>query len=157
MAKNNKQISKKILFLVFAILLGLYSYKLNASPVHLNQDEMEFSRNAYSIARTGKDITGKTLPLYFWHLDSFWAKPVIEYITAGFFLFLPLNEVTTRLPSVFVGLLSIYLIMVLVYEIFKEKRFSLLAGLVAATTPFIFVQSRILIEYIFTILFVILN
>src|SRR3990167_4246822 len=104
---------KNILLFVLLILVAvfLYSFRLDYVPVHLNQDEMMFSLNAYSIAQSAKDYYENYLPFYFWHLGSFWATPVIVYLTSLFLKFLPLNEVVIRLPSVSIGVLTIFLIM----------------------------------------------
>jgi len=143
------------LILIIASAL-LYSYRLDKVPVHLNQDEMEFSLNAYSISKTFKDQDGRFLPFYFWHLGGFWAKPVIVYATSFFLKFLPLTESVIRLPSVFAGLASAFLIMVLIHKIFKKTSYTLLAGVVAITTPMLFIHSRIVLDYIYLVAFILL-
>lgn len=141
------------------IILGsllLYSYRLDFVPVHLNQDELEFSLNAYSISRTLHDSYGNFLPFYFWHLGSFWATPIIVYLTAMFLKFLPLSEAVIRLPSVFIGLTSIVLVMILSNKIFKRRTLALLSGVLMATTPVFFMQSRLLLDNLYILPFVLL-
>src|SRR3990167_10339646 len=103
--------SKIIYILFFIISFAIYSYRLDLVPVHLNQDELEFALNAKLLWTNGRDQLGNFLPFYFWHLGSFWATPIIVYWTALFLKFLPLNEVVIRLPSVSIGVLTIFLIM----------------------------------------------
>jgi 4-amino-4-deoxy-L-arabinose transferase-like glycosyltransferase len=117
---------------------------------------MEFSLNAYSIAKTFRDQDGRFLPLYFWHLGGFWSKPVVVYLTAIFLKFLPLTENVIRLPSVFAGLISVSLIMILVQKLFRKTLYTLLAGIMAITTPMLFIHSRVLLDYIFMVLFILL-
>ena len=140
--------------LLILVAFFLFSYRLDKVPVHLNQDEMEFSLNAYSIAKTFKDQDGRFLPLYFWHLGGFWAKPVVVYLTALFLKFLPLSESVIRLPSVFAGLISVSLIMILVQKLFRKRQYTLLAGMMATATPMLFIHSRVLLDYIFMVVFI---
>lgn len=134
----------------------LYSYCLDKVPVHLNQDEMEYSLNAYSIAKTLRDQSGKLLPFYFWHLGFFWSTPIVAYSAALFLKFLPLSEATIRLPSVFVGLSVIILAMVLAKKEFSKRGFVFLAGILTATTPLLFIHSRLLLDNLYLVPFVFL-
>ena len=134
----------------------LYSYRLDKVPVHLNQDELEFSLNAYSISKTLTDQSGRFLPFYFWHLGAFWATPVITYLTAIFLKFLPLEEGVIRLPSVLVGVSIVALLMILTKAMFKERRYVVAAGVLAITTPVLFMHSRLLLDNLYPAPFVLL-
>ncbi|MBI2268194.1 MAG: glycosyltransferase family 39 protein [Candidatus Blackburnbacteria bacterium] len=142
--------------LFFALTAIVYGALLSRTPVYLNQDELGFALNAYSIAQTGFDDNNRFFPLYFWHLGVMWATPIIVYATALVLRFLPLTEGMIRLPSVFVGLLDIFLVWILAGKIFKEKIYVFLAGFLLATTPVHFIHSRILLDNLFVIPFVIL-
>ena len=157
MAKTSQ---KRIIILSILLILFfsslVYLYRLDKTPVHLNQDELAFSLNAYSISETLHDASGKFLPFYFWHLDNFWATPIIVYLTSIFLKFLPFSEATIRVPSVFVGLTSIFLIMLLIQKMFKDKRFIIFSGILMATTPVFFIQSRLLLDNLYIVPFVLL-
>ncbi len=157
MAKTSQKriIVLSILLILFFSSL-VYLFRLDKTPVHLIQDELAFSLNAYSISETLHDANGRFLPFYFWHLDSFWATPIIVYLTSIFLKFLPLSEATIRVPSVFVGLISIFLIMLLTQKIFKDKKFIILSGILVATTPILFIQSRLLLDNLYIVPFVLL-
>jgi 4-amino-4-deoxy-L-arabinose transferase-like glycosyltransferase len=142
--------------LLLLVATFLYSFRLDKVPVHLNQDELEFSLNAYSISKTLKDPSGNFLPFYFWHLGSFWATPVITYLTSFFLKFLPLKESIIRFPSVFVGISTVGLLMVLARNMFKGKRLTLLAGVLTAATPVLFMHSRLLLDNLYPVPFVVL-
>lgn len=154
--------SKKItnLFLLALPSIGLtavlilYLLFLSRTPVHLNQDELGFSLNAYSIAKTGFDENGRFFPLYFWHLGVMWSTPIIVYLTALILKIVPLSEATIRLPSVVVGFLNIILISLLALQIFKSKKLAVLAGFLLATTPVHFIHSRVLLDNLFIAPFV---
>lgn len=140
-----------LFFIVIAFIYGSY---LNRVPVHFNQDELGFSLNAYSIARTGFDESGRYFPLYFWHLGLMYSTPIIVYLTSFFLLFLPLTENTVRLSSVAVGLANLVLIYFLAKEIFKQKKYAFLAVFLLAFTPVHFMQSRILLDNLYPLPFI---
>lgn len=142
--------------LFFLIVLILYTFRLDDVPVHLNQDELEFSLNAHAISQNLHDLSGKYLPLYFWHLRAFWATPIVVYITAVWLKILPFSESTVRFTSVFVGLFSIFIVMFLATRLFNKWRYGLLAGVLLATTPTFFIHSRILLDNLYTVPFVLL-
>lgn len=150
-----QKIYTRLLLIVLLMFYGfLYSAFINRTPVHLNQDELGFSLNAYSIAKTGFDENGRFFPLYFWHLGVMWSTPIIVYLTALILKILPLSEVTIRLPSVFVGLVDIILIGFLGAKIFKDIKYGILGALFLAVTPVHFIHSRLLLDNLFIVPFV---
>ena len=132
--------------LLILIFLALYTFRLDKVPVHLNQDEAMFALNA-------KDLTPS---FYFWHLNAFWATPIIVYWTAIFLKFLPVSEIFIRLPSVFAGLISVILTVVLVRKVLKNNQLALLAGVLLAVSPAFFINSRLLLDNIYIVPFVLL-
>lgn len=146
--------SKIGLFLLVLFSIFLYGTFLSRVPVHLNQDELGFSLNAYSIAKTGFDENGRFMPLYFWHLGVIWATPVIVYLTALVLKILPLSEMAIRLPSAIVGVTNIVLIWFLAKRIFKSSKWAFICGLLLALTPVQFIQSRILLDNLYPIPFI---
>ncbi len=157
MDKNFEEKLRIIPYLLVILFFSiLYLFKLDKIPVHLNQDELMFSLNGYSIAKTGHDYYGIFLPFYFWHLGNFWATPVVVYLTALILKFLPLGEVSIRIPSVLIAIVSTILVMFLVKKIFNSQKLALLSGILFATTPVLFINSRLLLDNIYPILFVLL-
>lgn len=155
MAKIFK-INKYHYLLLLIVVFVIYSAKLSVTPVHLNQDEMMFALNANSIAKHLTDFYGNRLPFYFWHLDNFWSTPIITYLAALLLKFVPISEATIRLTSVIVGVTSIGIIMLLAERVFKSKLYGLIAGFLLAITPAFFINSRILLDNIYTVPFVLL-
>lgn len=144
---------KQLLLLLIPFIL-IYTFSLGSVPVHLNQDELGFSLNAYSVAKTGLDENGRFLPLYFWHLGVMWATPIIVYLTSLFLLIFPLTEATIRLPSVLIGILNITLIFFVARKLFNSTKFGLLTAVFMGTIPVHFIQSRILLDNLFPVPFV---
>lgn len=140
--------------LLIIISVVLYSFSLQNVPVHLNQDELGFSLNAYSIAKTGFDENGRFFPLYFWHLGVMYGTPIIVYLTSLFLLILPVSEVTIRLPSVLIAVSNVVLIYLLAKRIFNSKKLGFLAGVLLALTPIHFIQGRILLDNLYPVPFV---
>lgn len=143
-----------MLITLIVITALLYSFNLGQVPVHLNQDEMGFSLNAYSIAKTGFDENGRFLPLYFWHLGVMWSTPMIIYLLALILTVLPVSEVIIRLPSILVGLSNIILVYYLSKRFFGSTRFALITAVFLALTPVHFIQSRILLDNLYPLPFV---
>lgn len=147
--------NKFLTIFLFVVISVFYGSFLSFSPVHLNQDELGFALNAYSIVQTGNDENGRFMPLYFWHLGVMWATPVIVYLTAIFLEFLPLSEITIRLPSVFMGMVNLFLIYLLSFKIFKKKFLALISVSFLALTPVHFIQSRMLLDNLYPLPFII--
>ncbi len=144
----------KFLFLLpIIIAVVLYSVYLKEVPIHLNQDELGFSLNAYSIAKTGFDENNRFLPLYFWHLGVMWSTPIIVYLTALVLKILPLTEEVIRIPSVIIGSLDILLIYFITIKIFKRRLYGLIASLFLLLTPPHFIHSRLLLDNLYIVPF----
>lgn len=151
-----KTLRSKLIYLPIAVLaFFLLSFSLGEVPVHLNQDEMMFGLNAHSISHGLRDYYGNKLPFYFWHLENFWATPVTVYFASLVLSFLPLAESTIRIATVLVGVVSTLLMFALVKEIFGKKP-GLLSALLLATTPAFFINSRLLLDNIYPLPFVLL-
>lgn len=149
-AKNTKFKTAVILILFFF----LYSYRLDFAPVHFNQDELEFSLNAYSIATTGRSQTGMFFPIYFPHLGLFWSTPFVVYLPSLLLTFLPFSEATVRLSSVFIAILSGLFIYLLGQKLFKNQKSAIIATFIMLTSPALFINSRVLLDNTYTIPFV---
>lgn len=125
--------------LVLATALRLWN--LGNIPPHLTPDEASLGYNAYSILKTGKDEYGKVLPIIFKSFGDY--KPgLYVYLTVPFVAALGLNEWSVRLPSAVAGVISVYLIYLIVFELFKDKKLSLISAFVASVTPWLIYFSR---------------
>jgi 4-amino-4-deoxy-L-arabinose transferase-like glycosyltransferase len=143
-------------FLLILFVIGLYSYSLDTVPVHLNQDELEYALNAKQISIDLHDKNGTFLPFYFWHLDFFWNTPIAGYLCAVFLKLLPLSESSIRLPSVFIGISSLVLIMLLVQDMFNNRKLTFISGILISITPVFFIHSRLLLDNLYIVVFVLL-
>src|SRR5437016_2654950 len=86
-----------LLAIIFSLAFFLRVYKLGDVPTGFHRDEAYLGYNAYSILKTGKDISGNMLPL---HLKSFLYSPAgYSYFSIPFIVLFGLNEFAIRFPS----------------------------------------------------------
>lgn len=109
-------------------------YQVAEKPHDLYIDEVSIGYNAYSILKTGKDEYGIFLPLFFKSLGDY-KLPVYVYLTALSEAVFGKNALAVRMPSVFFGSLTILFFILLIYEISRSERLSLLSGLYLAISP----------------------
>jgi len=132
MSKKNKILLILILVLGFALRF----YRLNSYPA-LNADEAAIGYNAYSLILTGKDEHGNAFPVHFQSFNDY--KPGLYfYAVLPFVASLGLNTLAVRIPGALAGVVSIYLLYLLICELKipkKPKYFSLLSAFFLAISP----------------------
>ncbi len=137
-------IFKNKLLIVILILAGILRiWNLNNIPPHLTPDEAALGYNAYSILKTGRDEHGKFMPLIFKSFGDY--KPgLYVYSAVPFVALLGLNELSVRLPSALSGIAIVYLIYLVIGELFRNSKLELrnLAAFVAACNPWLIYFSR---------------
>jgi 4-amino-4-deoxy-L-arabinose transferase-like glycosyltransferase len=135
----------------------LYSWRLSDTPVALHEAEVLFALHARAIAQTLHDANGRFLPLYFQMPQigaNVWFHPILVYFTALFVRLLPLTESTVRLPTVCVGITSIVLIYAIARRTFHSERYGLIAATLMAITPAHFIHSRLAMDYLYPVPFI---
>lgn len=131
MAKKHKT---AILGAILVLAAFLRLWKLGAIPPHLTPDEASLGYNAYSILKTGKDEYGNLLPVVFKSFGDY--KPgLYVYLTVPFIALLGLTEFAIRLPSAIAGVVSVWLLFLIVKELFKTKKLEILAASLLAISP----------------------
>ncbi len=126
---------KWILIGIIVLAFVLRFWHLNSYPA-LNADEASIGYDAYSLITTGKDQHGNSWPVNFQSFNDY--KPgLYVYIVLPFVKLLGLNEWAVRIPNAFLGVVSIYVVYLLIKELFgKEKeRFALIGSLFLAISP----------------------
>lgn len=125
---------KKILLItIIALAAILRLWGLGEYPA-LNADEAAVGYNAYSLAQTGLDEHGNSWPVHFQSFNDF--KPGIYfYIVLPFVKFFGLDVWSVRLPAALLGVLSVYLIYLLVKELFGKEKHALFSALLLAISP----------------------
>lgn len=124
------------IFITFIFVLAFLLRFINISSLPaLNADEAAIGYNAYSLLQTGQDEHGNSWPVHFQSFNDF--KPGLYfYIVLPFIKFLGITEMAVRLPSVFFGTLTVFVVYLLVRERFsKEKNLPEISALFLAISP----------------------
>src|SRR3990167_9812264 len=131
-----KKRSKIVLFVVTIVVLLLHLFKYNQVPACINADEAAYGYNSFSILKTGKDEYDSSLPA---RLKSFgdYKLPLYSYLDLPFVAFFGLNETSTRLPAIIIGILFPIILYFLTKKLFEREDISLVAALLASVSPWI--------------------
>jgi 4-amino-4-deoxy-L-arabinose transferase-like glycosyltransferase len=137
-----------------ALTAAIYLPSIGTAPIYLHHDEVFFALNAQSIATTARDVNGRLLPLYFQGVvERYWYHPVDIYAMAASVKVFGLSEASLRLPSVLVGVLDVVLMYFISRRIFACDALSITAAGLMALTPAHFIHSRLAMDYIYTVPF----
>jgi 4-amino-4-deoxy-L-arabinose transferase-like glycosyltransferase len=141
------------------VLLGciLRFYKLGEVPKGFHRDEAFLGYNAYSLLKTGRDMSGKFLPL---HFESFIYSPGgYSYVAILPIAIFGLNEFSVRFPSAFFGTATILLTFLLTKKLFPKSShtLALFSSLFLAITPWHINLSRTATENTLVVFFVTLG
>ena len=145
------------LLLLLGMSAVLYGLRLGYSPIYMHDAEVLFALHARSIAATLRDTNGTFMPLYF-HMPTIganvWFHPMMVYLTAIVLKLLPFSEFSVRLPSVIVGTIDIALVYLVGLRLFRSRGYALLAAVMLALTPAHFIHSRLQMDYLYPVPFV---
>lgn len=137
--------SKKAIFIFLAVLIiasVFRLYRIVEVPPGVNRDEASIGYTAYSILQTGKDEYGKMFPLSFQSFGD-WKLPLYIYTVIPFVSIFGLSELSVRLPSAILGILSIALTFYLVKILFKNNILTFITVFLAAISPWSIHFSRV--------------
>src|SRR5260221_6964623 len=95
-----------VLGIILIIRLVFRVYHLSTNPSGFFCDEAAIGYNAYTLLHTGVDEYGKSFPIFFQSFGDF-KDPLQIYTTIPFIALFGLSELSTRLPSVMWGLMTI--------------------------------------------------
>lgn len=123
-----------VLILFLASILRFW--QLGIVPAGITHDELGYVYNAYSISQTGKNVFGEFLPFFTWLNKGGWPfLPVPIYLSVPFFWIFDISATVGRLPSAIIGVFDVFLLFVLVKQIFNKTSFALLSALFLAISP----------------------
>ncbi len=162
MAKTNLNFLKKslnpkyLLILILLVSSFLRLYKLTVNPIALFGDEMDVGYQAYSMLKTGRDYSGNFLPLHFQSLAE-WRTPLYLYSSVPTVAIWGISPLGVRLPAAIFGILSIYIFYLLVKEITKDEKLSLVGAAIMSINPWHLQYSRAGFEVTLLILLILLG
>ena len=145
-----------LVIIVFSIGIILRFYNLGEVPVSLHRDEAFLGYNAYSILKTGKDMSGNFLPI---HLESFFFSPAgYSYFSIPFIALFGLSQFSIRFASALFGSLNILLIFFIVLNLFAKNKNKYVIGLfssfIFAISPWHINLSRVAVESTIVLFFI---
>jgi len=155
-----KYFQKYAFFFILLLSILLRFYKLGDIPVGFHRDEAFLGYNAYSILKTGRDMTGHLLPL---HFESFIQSPGgYSYASIPFIFFFGLSPFSVRFASAFFGTLTVLMTYFLVKQLFRQVKNSeirssavaLIAALLLAISPWHINLSRTTTENTLVVFFI---
>lgn len=148
---------KKIEITIFSIILilaiFLRVFRLDSLPPALFGDEIDVGYQAYSLLKTGKDLSGNFMPLYIQSLSEH-RTPLYLYSAVPFVALFGLNEWGVRLPAAFWGVISVIGIFLLSRKLFNTKA-ALITMFLLAVSPWHLQYSRASFEVTMLITFII--
>ncbi len=125
-----------ILIPIILIAVILRFWLLGNVPTGVTHDEMGYIYNAYSIAKTGRNVFGEFLPVFTWMTKSgFPFMPVPVYSMVPLFWFLPLTAFTGRLLPAILGVADVVLLYFIVLNLFRHPALALVSALFLAISP----------------------
>lgn len=136
-----------LLGLVIAVGAFFRLFDLAHLPISLFGDEIDVGYHAWSLVTTGRDYMGYLLPTYIQSLTE-WRAPLLMYITAPFIGIFGNSPFVIRLPVALLGIASIYLVYLLVKELFQNKKIALLSAFILSMTPWHIHYSRASFEVV---------
>jgi len=147
--KKNTKLENVYLLLILAIAAFFRLYQLGSLPVSLFGDEVDVGYHAWSLWTTGRDYMGHLLPTYIQSLAESRA-PLLMYLSAPFVGILGPSAISVRLGSSLMGILNIYLVYLLVKNLFKNaprtSHLALIASFLLTITPWHLYFSRAAFE-----------
>jgi len=138
-----KPLSFSFLLLIIFVSIFLRVYGLSRYPVGFHSQEALLGWRAQSILLTGKDETGRFLPLIFSSLEGY-QLPFSTYLLIPSVKILGLNEIAVRLTFALFGILAIVSLFGIIRLLLpQEKKLALWATFFFAINPWSLWQSRI--------------
>jgi 4-amino-4-deoxy-L-arabinose transferase-like glycosyltransferase len=152
MTKWIKNWHRFVLGLILCTALFLRVYQLTSVPPSLSWDEVAVGYNGYTIANYARDEYGKFMPLTFRSFGDD-KSPIHVYVTAMIVKIFGLSDFSIRFgPAVF-GVLSVWMIYLLLNEMYKSKLLGLIGALLLSISPFNLQFSRFNHEASFALFF----
>jgi 4-amino-4-deoxy-L-arabinose transferase-like glycosyltransferase len=137
-----------IVLILLLLISSLVRFPLlNYAPPELFGDEVDVGYQAYSLLKTGQDLYGQTLPTYI-HSLSEWRAPLLMYATVPTIWIFGTNEWGVRLPQAVFGSLAPIILVILTWDLSRDKRLSVLAGFALGLMPWHIQYSRAAFEVV---------
>lgn len=140
--KNKVTKEKIIIILIIIIAIFSRTYQWPNTINGINCDEAMTAINAKSIAETGKDIYGTSLPVYFetWLVSG--QSALLTYLIALCIKIFGFSIFSVRLPMLLMSIWSLYVFYKLVKLIFNDNKIAIISLFIVAINPWHIMQSQ---------------
>src|SRR3989304_2729576 len=115
----------------------IWDHRLYLNPEGLYIDETSIGYNAHSIVETARDEHGKFMPLFFEAFGEY-KLPVYIYSVALVQLVTGPTDLSVRIPSLFFGVASVFVMYLFAREILGQEAPALLGSFLLAVSPWHF-------------------
>jgi 4-amino-4-deoxy-L-arabinose transferase-like glycosyltransferase len=130
----------------------LYLTRLGDVPAYVMHDEAQGALQAHSIATTGRDLSGRLLPLYFTEPEFPPGRdPALIYFSALAYQVLPFSEAGIRIPTAAIAVLNVILVFVVARRLFNSVPMAVVAAALMLLTPVHFIRGRMNLSPLYTI------
>ena len=141
--------------LLAAAGIALYATRLGEVPAYVMHDEAQGALQAHAIATTGRDLSGRFLPMYFTEPEFPPGRdPALIYVTALGLQVLPFSEAGVRTPTALVAVLNVLLTFIVARRLFNSDAMGVVSACLLLFTPVHFIRGRMLLSPLYTIPFV---
>ena len=134
-----------VIGVVAVALAALYLFRIGSDPPGLYDDEASIGYNAWTIAHYGTDQFGNHVPLFFIDFGDY-KGPIATYLVAPFTWFMSGGAAVVRLPSVLAGIAIFLVAGRLAFLLTRSYRTALVAMVLTALQPWMFLQSHTMLE-----------
>lgn len=142
----DKYLVAAIIFTIIRFVMNIYD--LGIVPSGFTADESANGYDAYCIAKTGKDMYGKSYPFLFNHHYMDYIEPLYNYILVLIVKAFGYSNFNIRLLSATIGAITVLSTFYLGRELFNKK-IGIIAAVLLVFSPWHFVFSRIAFRGIF--------
>lgn len=129
----------------------LYLPRLHKAPLYVSHDEAVYALQAHALASTGRDLSGRFLPVYIEYPPQYgrptWDQPMLIYAIATTLKVLPFSEFSVRLPMAIAAIVDVLLVYFVGRVLFQSEFLAIVAALLLALTPAHFMYSRLAIDF----------
>jgi 4-amino-4-deoxy-L-arabinose transferase-like glycosyltransferase len=133
----------------------LYLTRLGEVPAYLMHDEAQGALQAHAIATTGRDLSGRVLPLYFTEPEFPPGRdPALIYFSALLFQVVPFGDAGARTPTAVIAVLNVILTFIVARRLFNSVPMGLAAAGLLLLTPVHFIRGRMNLSPLYTIPFI---
>ncbi len=135
------KLNKLNISLIILLVVSFFVRLIKIDNLSLFGDEIDVGYQAFSLLQTGRDYKGNFLPTYIQSLSESRA-PLLIYLTIPTIKIFGLNPLGVRLPPIFFGVLSIYILYKLIFLLSKSNTLALYSSAALSFMPWHFHYSR---------------